>query len=106
MKASKRSWSVEEKLAMLQDIEKGDIVEGCRKHQIYPATYYLWRNQYRLNGEQGLGSKSGRKSDKELRRLEKENLQLKKLLAEKELESSLKDELLKKKIAQWKNEKK
>jgi putative transposase len=105
MKASKRSWSVEEKVAILQDIGKGDIVEGCRKHQIYPSTYYLWRNQFQLKGEDGLRSKSGRKSDKELKRLEKENLQLKKLLAEKELESSLKDELLKKKIAQWKSEK-
>jgi putative transposase len=38
-----------------------------------------------------------------LKRLEKENKLLKEMLAEKELESRLKDELLKKKIAQWNN---
>lgn len=105
MKAQKRSWSIEEKISMLKDIEKGDIAEGCRRHEIYPSTYYLWKKNYQINGIEGLKSKPGRKSDKELKRLEKENLQLKKLLAEKELEMSLKDELLKKKIAQWKSEK-
>jgi putative transposase len=37
---------------------------------------------------------------KEIKRLEKENSMLKKLLAEKELEGRLKDEMIKKKYAQ------
>jgi putative transposase len=44
--------------------------------------------------------------DAQLKRLEKENRMLKELLAEKELESKLKDELLKKKIVQWNKGKK
>jgi putative transposase len=42
---------------------------------------------------------------KEIKRLEKENSLLKKLLAEKELEGHLKDEMLKKKYA-WARKKK
>ena len=42
----------------------------------------------------------------ELKRLEKENKLLKELLAEKDLESKMKDELLKKKFAQWEKKEK
>jgi hypothetical protein len=41
-----------------------------------------------------------------LKKVQKENERLKKLLAEKELELSIKSELLKKKMAQWKSAKK
>ena len=42
---------------------------------------------------------------KVLKKMEKENLLLKKILAEKELELQIKTELLKKKIQQWKKSK-
>jgi putative transposase len=42
----------------------------------------------------------------QLKRLEKENRILKELLAEKDLESKMKDELLKKKFAQWEKKEK
>ncbi|MBE0675518.1 MAG: hypothetical protein IH591_12730, partial [Bacteroidales bacterium] len=49
----------------------------------------------------------GKVTDKtEIERLRRENHLLKEMLAERELESRLKDELLKKKMELWKKEKK
>ena len=106
MGTTKRTWSIEEKISILKDIEKIGIVEGCRKHGIYATTYYDWKKKYEEKGADGLKPNYGKKDEKELRKLQKENERLKKLLAEKELELSLKTELLKKKMAQWKSAKK
>jgi putative transposase len=105
MSTLKRSWSIEDKINILQDIQKTGVVEGCRKHGIYASTYYDWKRKYESKGADGLIPRPGRKSNAELKRLQKENERLKKLLAEKELELSLKGELLKKKMAQWKSAK-
>jgi len=105
MGTTKRTWSIEEKISILKDIEKMGVVEGCRKHGIYASTYYEWKKKYEEKGAEGLKPNYAKKELKELRKLKKENERLKKLLAEKELELSLKDELLKKKLAQWKREK-
>ena len=56
-------------------------------------------------GEDGLNHGMTKAHLKEIRRLEKENDLLKKLLAEKELEGRIKDEALKKKYA-WTRKKK
>lgn len=106
MGTTKRTWSIEEKISILKDIEKLGVVEGCRKHGIYASTYYEWKKKYAENGAEGLKPNYSKKEARELRKLRKENERLKKLLAEKELELSLKTELLKKKLAQWKSEKK
>ena len=34
----KRTWGIEEKVAILKDIQKTGVVEGCRKHGIYATT--------------------------------------------------------------------
>ncbi len=106
MSSIKRTWSIEEKIAILKDIEKTGVVEGCRKHGIYATTYYDWKKKYEEKGSDGLVPRYGRKEAGELRKIRKENERLKKLLAEKELEISIQGELLKKKIAQWKSAKK
>jgi putative transposase len=48
-------------------------------------------------GEDGLNHRTFKERESQIKRLEKENEQLKILLAEKELEGKLKDEMLKKK---------
>jgi putative transposase len=106
MKGIKRTWSIEEKISILKDIEKTGVVEGCRKHGIYATTYYDWKKKYEEKGADGLVPRYGRKEAGELKKVKKENERLKKLLAEKELELSIQGELLKKKIAQWKSAKK
>ena len=59
-------------------LEEGtDVAEVCRTLGVAQQTYYRWRNQFG-----GLKAEDA----KELRRLKQENTQLKRLLAEAELE--------------------
>ncbi len=102
----KRTWSIKEKITILEDIKAIGIVEGCRKHGIYATTYYDWKKKYEEKGADGLVPRYGRKEAGEIKKILKENERLKKLLAEKDLELSIQGELLKKKIAQWKSAKK
>ena len=101
----KRTFTKDQKLQILQEATEKGVSITLEKHGIYPATFYLWKNKYETMGEVGLGHGMTPAHLKEIRRLEKENAILKKLLAEKELEGHLKDALLKKKYA-WTSKKK
>lgn len=101
----KRSWSIKEKVTILDDIKSIGVVEGCRKHGIYATTYYDWKKKYEEKGADGLVPHYGRKEAGEFKKILKENERLKVLLAEKDLALSIQSELLKKKIAQWKSAK-
>ena len=90
----------QEKERILFDIQKLGTTAGCRKNGISKALYYDWLNKYNASGLDGLENRGGKNMDAHVKRLEKENRILKELLAEKELESKLKDELLKKKFGQ------
>jgi putative transposase len=93
----KRKWTKEEKLAILKEAEKEGIEVTLRKYGIYSSSYYSWRKKYRLEGAQGLEAQERRKKDGQyIRQLEDEVALLKELLADREMEIALKDELLKK----------
>jgi len=62
----------------------GDVAAVLRQLNVTEATYYRWRNQFG-----GLKAEDAKK----LKHLEKQNLQLKKLLAEAELEKAVLKEL-------------
>lgn len=98
----KRTWSIEQKVAIIKEAETGGVVETCRRHGIYATTYYDWKKKYDQGGESALEPRFSLQEKKDLKKMEKENQFLKKILAEKELELQLKTELLKKKIQQWK----
>ncbi len=106
MKRSFRKWTAQEKEKILLDIQRLGVVVGCRKHNISKSLYYYWLDKYNAHGVAGLENQSGKDASAKLKRLEKENRMLKELLAEKELESKMKDEMLKKKFAQWEKKKK
>jgi len=91
-----RRFSDEEKLAILKEAREMGVKATLRKYELYPATYYYWKKKYSLYGKDGLSHANQKEQLTRLKKLEKENEQLKILLAEKELESKLKDELLKK----------
>lgn len=101
MKKELRRWTATEKERILQDIQRLGVTIGCRKYNLSNNLYYTWLNRYNAHGLEGLEDRRGKNMDAQVKRLEKENRMLKELLAEKELESKMKDELLKKKIAQW-----
>ena len=98
--------SKEEKEKIILEIQKIGIIAGCRKYGISKSQYYQWTRRYNSLGIEGLEDRRSVNLEAQYRKLEKENDLLKKMLAEKEMEGRLKDELLKKKIAQWNRGKK
>jgi len=88
-----------EKLQILKEGEEHGIKATCIKHGIYEASFYQWRNKFKEMGDAGLQHGMTKEHLKEIKRLQKENQQLKDLLIKEQLESQLKGELLKKKYA-------
>lgn len=99
----KRIWSIEEKVSILNEAKTLGIIETCRKHGLYATTYYSWKQKYDQSGEDGLRPGYFKREHRNIKKLEKENERLKKMLAEKDLELGIKTELLKKKMEQWKS---
>lgn len=99
MSMQKRKFTKQDKLTILQESKVQGVKATLDKHALYPATFYSWKHKYESMGEQGLSHGMTPAHLKEIRRLEKENTMLKQIIAEKELEGRLKDELLKKKYA-------
>ncbi len=87
MKKSRRT--VEQIIAILREVDGGKpIPEACREHNISPQTYHRWRRKY---GQMEL------KDARAFKAMEKENSELKKLVA---------DQLLKIRILETINAKK
>lgn len=103
--SKRRTFSKETKLSILQEAKENGVNVTLLKHGLYPVTYYSWKKKFEQMGEEGFRHGMTPEHLKEIKRLEKENELLKKLLAEKELEGHLKSELLKKKFA-WEKENK
>lgn len=104
MRKKRKKWTKYEKESILKDIQRVGVVAGCRKHGIASRTYYDWLDKYNAHGLDGLERRKTDNGDAELKQLRKENRILKEMLAEKELEARLKDELLKKKMEVWNSE--
>lgn len=96
-KKGTKKFSKEEKLTILAEAKEYGVKLTLAKYDLYPATYYYWKKKLLVYGESGLDHKLLKNQKREILRLEQENNTLKKLLGEKELESKLKDEMLKKK---------
>jgi len=93
---TKRSFSVEEKISILEEAKLNGVSVTLRKFNIGSTLYYKWRDKFDLSGIDGLKSTYNRESV-EVKRLKDENLRLKRLLAEKEVELQIQGELIKKK---------
>ena len=97
-KRKKRSWTKEEKVKILREAKEKGVEVTIRKYEVYPSTYYSWRKKYLIGGEDAVDDTASRRKDKEyIRQIEDEMALLKQLLAERDLELALKDDLLKKK---------
>lgn len=85
----KKRYSEEQVIGILREGEKsGKIREVCRRHAVTEQTCYRWRKKYA-----GMEVSDIRR----LRELAKENAQLKRLLAERDLEIDVMKEVLSKK---------
>jgi putative transposase len=84
-----KRYSTEEKVRILRDVDAGrSIVDICREKNISDVTYHRWRKQF---GHMNLNEA------KRLKELERENTELKKMLA---------DSMLAKKVLEYALEKK
>jgi putative transposase len=92
-----KKFTTKEKLGIISEAKKNGVKVTLEKYAWYPATYYYWKKKLEAKGESGLVHGMSKSDYQELKKLKKENHDLKILLAEKELEAKLKDELLKKK---------
>ncbi len=93
----RRKFTKEEKQRIVEEAAANGVKVTLEKYGVYPATFYGWKRKLDEMGPEGLRHGMTPEHLKEIRRLEKENERLKQLVAEQQLESKLKDELLKKK---------
>lgn len=91
-----------EKLAILKEAQSKGVKETLAKYELYPATYYYWKRNFNLYGENGLEHKKTKDTDKRNKLLAEENARLKMLLAEKELQIKYPDISFKKLGREWK----
>jgi putative transposase len=92
-----RKFSKKEKLEILDEAKVHGVKVTLAKYDVYPATYYYWKKQYLADGADGLDHSIAKANRSRIRELENELVHYKLMLAEEQLRSRLKDELLKKK---------
>jgi putative transposase len=97
MKKEGKRWSKDQKIKILKEASTIGLPETIEKYGINPATYYSWKKKFSEMGEEGFAHGMTKERLARIKELEQEVDCLKQLLAEKEIESKLKDELLKKK---------
>lgn len=95
MTTTRRKFTPEERLSILQEGEREGHSLTLRKYQIAPSLYARWKHKYLKEGIYGLKDKH-KKVDPALRELELENERQKRIIAKQALEIEVKSELLKK----------
>lgn len=95
MPKTRRQFSVEQKLAILNEADHNGITQTLRKHNLSHSVFLRWKNQFNSGGTTSLQPRYT-KVDPELRSLQEENARLKKIIGNQSLELEFKTELLKK----------
>jgi transposase-like protein len=94
MARSKGSFSVEQKLQIIQKSEQLGVSQTLRKHNLSPSLLLRWKNQFNQGGSSSL-QPGHHKIDPEFKALQEENARLKKITGNQALELEFKTELLK-----------
>ena len=98
-----KKYTKAEKIKVLKESKKNGVKVTLEKYDLYSATFYYWKKKYESMGAEGMDHGMTKERLRRIKQLEKENEALKQIIAEKELESKLKDELLKKKYPHLRN---
>ena len=88
-RATRRKFSAEEKIRIVLEVLQGEdsISEVCRREGIAPSVYYKWSKAFMEAGKKRLVGDTRRSADSdEVRRLRRENSELKRLVAEQMLQ--------------------
>ena len=94
MTKTRRVFSPEDRLSILQEAGREGFTQTCRKYNLSPSLLRGWRNKYLSKGVDGLSRP--RAADPRIKELELENERLKKVITRQALEIEVKEELLKK----------
>ncbi len=92
-----KKYTKKEKLAIIREASRQGVKVTLEKYNLYPATYYYWKRKLTEEGEVGLDHGMTRAKAKQIKELEKQILDLKVLLAERDLEIKLQQDMIKKK---------
>lgn len=92
----RRKWSKKDKEEILLYAEENGVSRASREFNVSTASIYNWKKRYDELGNDGLQSGAKTALERELAQLRRENNELKKMVAEKELAIRVKDSLLKK----------
>lgn len=95
MSKKRRSFSVDQKLSIIQEADQQGITQTLRKHNLSHSVFLRWKHQFNSGGVSSLKSQYHR-IDPEVRALQEENARLKKIIGNQALELEFKTELLKK----------
>ena len=95
MSKQRRTFSVDQKLAIIQEADQNGITPTLRKHNLSHSVFLRWKNQFNTRGVSSLKPQY-HKIDPEVRALQEENARLKKIIGNQALELEFKTELLKK----------
>ncbi|MEO5997540.1 MAG: transposase [Chitinophagaceae bacterium] len=95
MPKSRRSFSVDQKLQIIQEADQIGVTPKLRKHNLSHSVFLRWKSQFNHGGAKLLEPQY-HKIDPEFRALREENARLKKIIGNQALELEFKTELLKK----------
>ncbi len=95
MTKSRRKFTAEERLSIVQEAAREGRIETIRKYSIAPSLFDRWRKNYLSEGINGLKPKY-KYVDPQMKELKEENERLKRIIANQALELEFKNELLKK----------
>lgn len=96
MTNTRRKFTPEERLALLQEGEREGRTETLRKYNLAPSLFDRWKKKYLIGGIAGLKRQHKKGIPAEVRLLQEENERLKRIVAKQALELEVKTELLKK----------
>ena len=94
----KRTFTKEEKLKILKEVESEGLNVTLSKYGIYPASYYSWKEKFDQMGDSGFDHGMKKEQIKRIRQLEKENALLKKIVKKKKKKNQIKKKKKKKKF--------
>jgi putative transposase len=95
MSKHRKKWSIEEKQKVLLYASEQGIPSASREYGISSTSIYKWQSELGSKSLEGLHDEE-KELYRELKRLQRENRELKSLVADKELAIQIKDSLLKK----------
>jgi len=95
MKNTRRKFTPEERLSIVQESQREGHTENSRRYQLSTSLLTKWKSVYLSKGMTGLKD-CYKKIDPQVRDLELENERLKKIIAKQALQIEIQGELLKK----------